>query len=192
MFDPISLKNIYFGMRHGFSEGNAAGIIASSPERALNAIGLTELGRKQVLESLHTFRPSQVPIVYSSDYLRTKQTAELAAQTLQTAPVIYTAALRERDFGALDGRPVSEYPRVWNLESDTADLTKLGVESAVSVLNRVSSVILEIEQIHTGQIVLLISHGDPLQILLTRFQQKQPWEHRRLKSFQTGEIRKLN
>ena len=51
MIDLNSIKNTYVGLRHGESEANITGIIASG-DIALTDFGLTELGKMQVAESV--------------------------------------------------------------------------------------------------------------------------------------------
>ncbi len=49
-----SLRNPYFVFRHGYSKANAEGIIVSQPANGIDAYGLSDLGRKQVVDSLGT------------------------------------------------------------------------------------------------------------------------------------------
>ena len=52
---PSPLRNTFFGLRHGNSEANAAGIISSNPEVATKIHGLTALGIEQAEESAAKF-----------------------------------------------------------------------------------------------------------------------------------------
>jgi broad specificity phosphatase PhoE len=53
------------------------------------------------------------------------------------------------------------------------------------------SLIKWVEQNYAGRQILLISHGDPLQILAARFVGMAPEMHRTLPIWQTAEIRPL-
>jgi len=74
-------RNNYYLLRHGQSEANVAGLIVSG-EEGLTRYGLTAQGRKQAtaaaqqLQSLLAERSTAVH-VFSSDFLRAFQTAEI-------------------------------------------------------------------------------------------------------------------
>ena len=65
------------------------------------------------------------------------------------------------------------------------------VESVTQVLDRGLACIRETETAHSGRTILLVSHGDILQILMTAFQGWPPHRHRELPHLDTAEIRKL-
>jgi probable phosphoglycerate mutase len=56
---------------------------------------------------------------------------------------------------------------------------------------RVTSVVVDCENRYSGQVILLISHGDALQILQTAFAGQDASTHRQLEHLQTAEIRQL-
>ena len=80
------LRCTYFALRHGRSEANELGIIASLPEVAVARYGLSEQGRREAEEKL---RPERVPalglspgasagvLCLSSDLKRARETAEV-------------------------------------------------------------------------------------------------------------------
>ena len=61
----------------------------------------------------------------------------------------------------------------------------------MSVLGRTSALVAELEVEHTGRDILLVAHGDPLQILQTGFLKVNPAEHRGLAPLGTAELREL-
>ncbi len=192
VLDYRKLKNSYFILRHGESEGNVKKIIVSGPE-GLTGFPLTEKGRKQVTESVKSSGLiDQGIIIYSSPFLRTKQTAEIASEILKTEPIIYTDKLKERFFGSLNGKGNKEYDKVWGADSQNV-IVNHAVETVEQVVERVSSLILEIENKHKGKNILIVSHGDPLQILQALFRGIDPHKHHQeIPYVKTGEIRKLN
>jgi len=192
--DPLErLGNRYFAMRHGHSVANLKGIIVSHPENGCADFGLSEQGVAQVRVSLQRDRQLDADtVIVSSDFKRALETASLVRQlTASQAPVEIEARLRERDFGALELGPNSAYQRVWQRDAQDADGDFDEVESANRVMARVSALIVELERRYSGASLLLVSHGDALQILQTAFARKPASAHRQLQHLQTAEIRSL-
>jgi probable phosphoglycerate mutase len=185
------LGNRYRAMRHGQSKANAAGVIVSQIETDRRGdYGLSESGRQQARAAAeHCGLPSDT-VICSSDFARARQTAEIVRERLGAAPVIVAAALRERCFGELEGSPVSGYARVWRADEAGADPVA-GVEPAATVLDRATALVADLERRYAGRDVLLVSHGDTLQILEAGFLRLDPARHRRLPPLNTAEIREL-
>jgi probable phosphoglycerate mutase len=57
---------------------------------------------------------------------------------------------------------------------------------------RVTALVCDYEHKYAGATMLLISHGDALQILLTAFSKQDASEHRRQLHLETAEIRELS
>jgi probable phosphoglycerate mutase len=195
-----SLKNQYFAMRHGQSEANVAGIIVSDPRIGCKQYGLTEHGQQQVIESASNTRElKQDTLIISSDFLRAQNTAEFTQKILNTThPIQYSTALRERFFGELNGQDDTQYQMVWDIDQQNPDHQDFGVESANQVVLRTSALIKQLEeqsfngQDNTGKNILLVAHGDVLQLLQTWFQDVPASQHRSLLHLETAEIRCLN
>lgn len=185
------LYNRYFIMRHGKSEANLAEIILSDPQEGTRAWGLCEEGRKQVEQSVTTFPFEKPPRIISSDFTRARETAELAAKWLNLPEPLLDIRLRERFFGDWEKTDHSNYQKVW--ADDRLDGTHCnhGVESALEVQQRTSSLILELEEKSRDQLYLLVSHGDALQILQTWFLDTHASRHRELEHLDTAEIREM-
>jgi glucosyl-3-phosphoglycerate phosphatase len=66
-----------------------------------------------------------------------------------------------------------------------------GVERAADVLGRATAFIADLERRFAGRDILLVSHGDTLQILQAGFLLMDPSGHRRLPHLETAEIRTL-
>ncbi len=189
-----NLINEYYALRHGQSQANTAGVIVSTPARGVDAFGLSEEGRLQVRATAAVdFQPKEKVQVYSSDFLRARETAELLVELWQLQrPVQYTELLRERDFGEFEGQPDSHYAQVWRHDADDADHHTFAVESVNQVRDRALQLIAQIEQQYSGQTIILVSHGDLLQILQTWFAGQPAANHRGLPHLGTAELRPLN
>lgn len=131
--------------------------------------------------------------------------------------IILETRLRERYFGELNGGPDTRYQEVWNEDVKDANHVKFGVESANSVLERTTRFIVELEDrllmassssesneqggTETEQEgrcnrrpwkVILVAHGDVLQILQTGFLlHEDASRHRSLDHLETATVREL-
>lgn len=66
-----------------------------------------------------------------------------------------------------------------------------GVEPVTAVLDRVTGLVADLERRYAGRDILLVSHGDTLQILQAGFLRMDPAAHRRLPPLRIAEIRAL-
>ena len=174
-----NLKNIYYIIRHGESESNKQELIISSPENAINSFGLTELGKKQIQESITKNKKlfNQKTIIISSDFLRAKESAEIIKKELEIREIIFNVLLRERSFGELEKKHNSHYKKVWETDKNNSNNKERGVESQQEVLERELKLLKELEAKFKEKIILLVGHGDPLRILRTGLQQKSLSDH---------------
>ena len=98
-------------------------------------------------------------------------------------------ALRERCFGDWEGSATVNYERVWAADAAGEGQCAGGVESTASVLDRATRLVADLEWKYSGLDILLVSHGDTLQILQAGFLSLDPSGHRRLPHLATGEMR---
>lgn len=193
LLDTTRLSNHYFVMRHGHSLANQRGIIVSHPENGVSGFGLSKRGESQVSTAIP--RDSLLDtntMIISSDFKRARESAELIYKILKCETAIRSdVRLRERNFGSLELSDDDNYARVWNMDESNPDNQLLGVESPNKVMRRVSSLIAEYETDFSGKTLLLVSHGDALQILQTAFQKQDASRHRSQQHLETAEIRSL-
>jgi broad specificity phosphatase PhoE len=186
------LRNNYSGMRHGQSKANVKNVIVSciDNDRSSN-YGLSDLGRRQALTAATGSALSSDTVICSSDFARAAQTAQIVAAALGTADVTVTEALRERCFGDWEGTACENYATVWAADKASPDHADSHVEPASAVLARATAFIITLEQRYSGRDILLVSHGDTLQILQTGFLRMNPGQHRDLPHFEPAEIRRF-
>ena len=183
-------KNRYLLMRHGHSQANAQQRIISTPERGLTDYGLSPHGEAQ-LEELLTAWPWPIPTrIVHSDFLRTSETARHVAAHFGLEPQA-DARLRERDFGELEGLADHHYHDAWRHDKRDPKHREYGVESVASVAARMQGVLASLESIWRDETVLLVSHGDPLQILLTALAGQPLSEHRQQEALLPASITAL-
>ena len=186
------LANTYSVMRHGQSKANVAGIIVSCIENDRRGdYGLSELGRTQALEAAQASGLPKDTVICSSFFSRARQTAEIVRAHLDAPEIDLTEALRERCFGEWEGSATDNYGRVWAADETDFPQAYDGVETTTAVLDRTTALVVALERRYSGRHVLLVSHGDTLQILQAGFLRMSPAAHRRLPGLKTAEIRRL-
>lgn len=161
---PASLQNTYYLMRHAESIPNVEGLIVSHTENGTQEkYGLSDHGREQAKQAATRSNLPADTLIYTSDFSRTRQTAEIVAQAIGAPAPILATELRERCFGELELGPSTKYHDVWCADVAGQDYGR-GVESLAEVSDRVLRLIEGIEQVHRNKTILLVSHGDTLQV----------------------------
>jgi probable phosphoglycerate mutase len=186
-------QNRYFIMRHGHSLANQQGIIVSHPDNGCAGYGLSNLGRDQVEASLRQADDLGADmIIISSDFVRARETADIAREILGCQDGVgLEQRLRERNFGEFELTPDSGYEEVWRQDILDPDSQARGVESVNQVMGRVTSLVVDLEKQYSNRRILMVSHGDALQILQTAFAHTDGSRHRQLTHLHTAEIRNL-
>lgn len=189
------LVNTYYVLRHGKSLANDEELIVSHPDDGVPCYGLSEEGWRQVAEAvenaINNHILDQTALIVSSDFARARETAESAARLLGTQDIILTSRLRERYFGTWDKQHNRNYQRVWDADAADGTHKQDNVESTQEVVSRTTLLIMDLERDYSGRTILLVSHGDALQILQTAFERVDSSRHRQLLHLETGQIRKL-
>lgn len=192
----VKPKNKYFIIRHGESKANVANILLSHPKKGTVSFGLSPKGKKQVEISVLKNRKNNVldanVIIYSSDFLRARETAEIARKLLGIKKKInFHKNLRERYFGKYDKTSLDNIKIVWEHDRKNANHKHQGAESPNKVLKRTLILISQLEKKYKNKKILLVSHGDVLQILYTHVSGKPVSHHRIIPHLETAEIREL-
>ena len=183
------MKNTYCILRHGEALSNVKNVISCWPEKG--SFPLTEKGRKEVKKSAEKLK--NIDLIFSSDLLRTKQTAEIAAKALNVE-VKYDKRLREYNVGIFNGRPGAETREFFRGKSKFKEAPP-GGETYVEIEERTIDFLSKLEEKYSGKNILIISHQMNLSLLEARvkgvsnedFYKEFPMEKR----IKTGEVRKL-
>ena len=191
----LALRNEYYALRHGWSKANEAGVIVSRiASGARIEYGLHATGREQASAAGEAFKAivqARPVTILASDFSRTFETAKYVAAAVG-ADVEAEPALRERDFGDFELGPNTAYDKVWARDAVDATHTDNQVEAAAAVLARAAGAVRRVEEsAREGHAVLLVSHGDCLQILQTAFAGVDVSAHRSLPHLETCELRRL-
>jgi broad specificity phosphatase PhoE len=103
--------------------------------------------------------------------------------------IVIAEGLRERRFGHWEGSATGNYAHVWAADETDPVHADGNVEPAAAVLDRATALIAQLERQHRGRDILLVSHGDTLQILQAGFSGVDPPKHRLLTHLAMAEIR---
>jgi glucosyl-3-phosphoglycerate phosphatase len=192
--DIERLGNRYWLLRHGRSEANERGIIASDPANATDRFGLSPRGRSEVEETVVRARPALGPdvLILTSPFLRARETADIAAGLLGAAAPVPEDDLRERFCGEFELTGSENYHRVWERDAVDPAHTAWGAESACAILKRTTRLVLALERRHVGKTVLLVTHCDPAMILACGWAGGDLRAHFRQGSIRTGGLRELD
>jgi broad specificity phosphatase PhoE len=169
--------------RHGQSDWNAAGRY----QGRLDDAALSPLGRAQAVALAARLAPRLLTAIYTSPLQRARQTAEaVASHPLPLAegrgeglPVIVRSELTDVDHGQWSGLRHAEvearWPelsRAWREEPGSVRFP--GGESLMEVRARALGFLAWVRHEHAGGQLLVITHGEVLQLMLASFLDMQP------------------
>ncbi|KAK0582320.1 hypothetical protein LWI29_024143 [Acer saccharum] len=175
------LQNRYWILRHGKSIPNEKGLIVSSLENgtrpeyqlAPDGVNQAQLAGELFLKELNqnNIAIENVRICYSP-FSRTTHTAKVVASVLNLpfdGPQCKVMEdLRERYFGpTFELMSHEKYPEIWALDEKDPFIPPEGGESVNDVASRLAVAMATMESEFQGCSILVVSHGDPLQILQT-------------------------
>lgn len=151
-------------IRHGEIDWNRELRFQGQVDVPLNATGHEQalrLGARLASEPVHR--------LYSSDLVRTVQTASPAAERL-ALPGVADRALREQAFGVIDGMSVPDiqrdHPDIWARWLDfDPDYAPPGGETQREFHDRVMGAMARLAHAHGGERLVIVTHGGVLDIL---------------------------
>lgn len=145
-------------VRHGSTAWNKEGRAQGSADIPLDENGRAEAGK--LAERLST---ENWDLIYASNLLRAKQTAEIIGEKIGGLQVQLDPRLREASGGQIEGTTEEERIEKWGKGWRELDL---GLESADSVIARGLPCIEEIVGQHENKNILIVSHGSFIRSLL--------------------------
>eukprot|EP00878_Enallax_costatus_P011786 GHUV01012303.1.p1 GENE.GHUV01012303.1~~GHUV01012303.1.p1 ORF type:complete len:204 (+),score=63.17 GHUV01012303.1:210-821(+) len=161
-----SVRTEFVLIRHGETDWNKERRLQGQekPGPPLNKLGFQQT---EMLSRVLLQRYDHFDAVFSSDLLRTVQTAQALAAPYQ-AQVHEHPGLRERHMGLLQGLTYAEapvkQPMAWATLYSDGSSTRIpgGGESLDDLQERITAALLEIASWHPGKRVLVVSHGGAL------------------------------
>jgi isoleucyl-tRNA synthetase len=196
--DDLKIKtkksgNKYFGMRHG--EGDHSILNICSGDRNFPH-HLTEKGKKRVEETAKKLKNNNITKIFSSPYIRTKETAKIVANIIgfPEEDIIIDDRLKEYDFGEFNGRLKKEYDE-WRLKNEDFFTAPNGGESCYEAKMRVANFIYEIESKYSNENILFISHGIVFEVfpsIIKAEDAEETWKNWRADILDVGDYKEFN
>jgi len=188
------LNNTYYLLRHGrnIHQTELKDFCYGWPEDK-KPCELDEVGIKEVTASGIKLKDKNIDLIYSSDILRAKQTAEIVASIIGIDKVIYNVKLRDLNWGVFAGG-LKKTALDFYQDKDRMNNRPDNGESWGDLRKRVSAFLKEIDNKNENKNILLVSHGDAILLL-------EAWLHdwnfeeileQRKNMIQTGELRRFN
>ena len=161
----MELKNKYYIMRHGQTiyQKENRGINYKADENPF--ITLTDEGIKMIEKSAGELKERNVNLIFSSPYLRTKQTAEITAKILGIENIIFDERLIDIDLGIFMGESTEKSTKFYLGEKPSFDNRPENGESWNDILSRVKSFLDEVEKKYKDKNILIVSHADPIWLM---------------------------
>ena len=151
--------NRYFVMRHGEAGSNVQDIVNSKIEDSTK-YGLTEKGRKEAGSSGQKLKESNIDIIITSPFARTKETAEIVANIVgvDAQKIIIDDRIREIDTGVFNGKTTDEYRGHFVSTEEKFTKKPHGGENLLNLKRRAMSLLSDLETQHSGKTILLVTH----------------------------------
>lgn len=192
------LKNRYYLLRHGRTKYQKNKKEFIYPRDCTDKVSLSKKGRKQVKEKAKIIEDLKIDKIYSSDFLRTKQTAKIIKNGIGLdGKIVFTDKLRDIDLGAWHERKKEDFYSQFPVkkEGDFNKTPEKG-ESLNQVQERMWSYLVEIDKNNQRNNILIISHRDPLWLLFGKLNNIDKSELIKIKKdkknfFRTAELIKL-
>lgn len=134
-------------------------------------IDLSDAGRAQAEAAAERLAGLPVAAVYSSPLERCRQTAEAVASR-QGVGVTDVAGLAEADYGEWTGQKIEALrsTELWKQVQVTPSAVRFpGGESVREMQSRMVAAVEEVVAAHPGQVVVAVSHADPIKAAVAHF-----------------------
>lgn len=112
----MKLRNKYFILRHGQTIYQTKKKNLVYPRSSKSKVNLTKKGENQIKTAAKSLKKAGIDLIFSSDFFRTRQTAEIAAKELRVG-VNFDKRLRDINWGIYQGIPKEEVYRYFSRHS---------------------------------------------------------------------------
>src|SRR3990167_6755287 len=149
--------NRYILMRHAQAENNVHAVVSNDPR---NGSRLTEEGKKQAIKTGKGLRNKKINTIYSSDFYRARETAEIVAREIGIPPedIIFDVRLREVNTGTFEKKTNAEYNGYFSSSLERFYKTPQGGENLMDVKRRIMEFIFDIDRKNSQKNILVVGH----------------------------------
>jgi len=192
------LKNRYFFVRHGQNVHQAEhpGIVYLWPD-GNPPYKLSELGKEQAEIAGTELKNEKIDLIFSSDIFRCRETAKIIADIIgyDKEKIIYDTRLRDLNWGDFGGKTKEEYWNYYDNDKENAfDKPAPNGESWNQCRQRMVTVFNEINERFENKNIAIVSHGEPMWLLIGYIKEIGDEELLRRRSEimpSTGEVREI-
>ena len=154
---------VFHFLRHG-----EHGLLGKVLAGRMPGVGMTERGRAEIASQAERLAREKIAAIYASPLQRTRETAEIVSARLSLS-IEFRDDLLELDFGEWTGATfdaIRADPR-WQAWSTQRSLAAIpGGESMRAVQQRIVAAMIELNERHLHETVVLASHGDVIRAAL--------------------------
>ena len=154
---------VFHFLRHG-----EHGLLGKVLAGRMPGVGMTERGRAEIASQAERLAREKIAAIYASPLQRTRETAEIVSARLSLS-IEFRDDLLELDFGEWTGATfdaIRADPR-WQAWSTQRSLAAIpGGESMRAVQQRIVAALIELNEQHLHESVVLVSHGDVIRAAL--------------------------
>lgn len=149
--------NRYIVMRHAQAENNVKAVVGNDPR---NGSKLTEEGKRQAVKTGKNLKNKKIDLIYTSDFYRAKETAEIVAREIGLPPknIIFDVRLREVNTGTFEKKTNAEYNGYFSSPLERFYKTPPEGENLMDVKRRVMEFIFEIDRKNSDKNILIVGH----------------------------------
>lgn len=156
--------NKYFVVRHGEAAHNIGGLISDDVDAPDH---LTDNGIEQVKKTAQEFKDKNIDIIFTSPFVRAKETTTNLAQEIElnSESLIIDERLGEFKVGNKDFKTWREYHDSLPKTVENFPFAYPGGESYQDLKNRVMDFIYDIESRYQNKNIVIVTHGGPSWLL---------------------------
>ena len=189
-------NNQYYILRHGQTIYQTEKKEWTYPWPEKKPVLLTKIGQEQIKKAAKELKKKKIDLIYSSDFNRTRQTAEIVAKELGVR-IIFDKRLRDINLGIYQGNSkkekfYSDFPKTCE---NFYGRKPLKGENWGETRKRMAEALNDTDNKYSNKTILIVSHGDPLWLLegMTEGLGDKKLLERKIKEVyvKTGEWRKL-
>ncbi len=157
--------NRFFLVRHGESENNLNRTLNSDRSKPFK---LTDTGKDEARETGRNLKGRKIDMIFASPFPRTKETAEIIADTLGfgKGEIKYDERIVEIGLGDLEGITVEDYSKLLKNREDYFTTPVRGIETRLQIKARVASFLEELDTAYQGKNILIVSHEAPIWMMV--------------------------
>ena len=161
----MELNNKYFLLRHGQTIYQKNNTRINYPADADFKLSITEEGEKMIKTAVKSLEKENINVIFSSPFLRTKQSAEIAVKILGIEKINYDDRLTDIKMGEFAGKTYKEYEKFFSDKLERFEKRPTGGENWNDITARLQSFLNDVEKGYKEKNILVISHADPLWLL---------------------------